>query len=332
MDKVARLSDKDRRELFESTASTMGLHPAIIEKDFWVCWTLRKLFTSPLLGENLVFKGGTSLSKVHRLIERFSEDIDLVLNWELLEYGVSGRDPWEEQPSNTQQDRLCREVNAKAAKYLKNVFHPHLANLFASTPAMTASVSKREALTINIRYPAAFELTALRPDVKLEIGPLASWMPSDKHIIRPYAAEAYPAVFEDPDCPVRAIRAERSFWEKATILHQQAHRETNMPPSYSRHYYDLAQMAKSPVKASALADLELLEDVVLFKMRFYRSAWAHYEEAKPGTFRLLPKTQVAQALEADYEKMKAMFFHAPPDWDVILSTLRALEEEINKNG
>lgn len=329
MDKVARLPMQERRDIFESTASAKGLHPAIIEKDFWVCWTLQKLFASSLLGQNLVFKGGTSLAKVHHLIERFSEDIDLVLNWELLGYGRSGRDPWEEQPSNTQQDRFNSEVNNKAAAYLKESFHPHLIELFAATPNVVASISERELLTINIRYPATYTLDSLRPDVKLEIGPLATWVPSDQHIIRPYAAEIYPDLFEDADCTVVAIRAERSFWEKATILHQQAHRTTTMPPNYSRHYYDLAQMAISPVKKAALADLELLEDVVLFKKRFYRSTWARYEDAKPGTFRLLPTTQGAKELKVDYTKMEAMLFNTPPVWDEILSTLKKLEHEIN---
>lgn len=87
MDKVAALTDAQRSELFEATAGAMGIHPAVAEKDFWVCWVLKKLFASPELKDKLVFKVGTSLSKVFKLIDRFSEDIDLVLNWELLGYG-----------------------------------------------------------------------------------------------------------------------------------------------------------------------------------------------------------------------------------------------------
>lgn len=77
------------------------MNPAIIEKDFWVCWVLKKLFASNQLADQLVFKGGTSLSKVLQLIDRFPEDIDLVLNWQLLGYEKDGQDPWEAQPSNT---------------------------------------------------------------------------------------------------------------------------------------------------------------------------------------------------------------------------------------
>ncbi len=106
MDNVANLSDRQRQELFGQTAANRGFHPAIAEKDFWVCWVLMKLFGSEELTKQLVFKGGTSLSKAHHLIQRFSEDIDLVLNWQLLGYGPGGDDAWREIPSNTQLDRL----------------------------------------------------------------------------------------------------------------------------------------------------------------------------------------------------------------------------------
>lgn len=136
-------------------------------------------------------------------------------------------------------------------------------------------------------------------------------------------------MFDEPDCPVVAIKAERTFWEKATILHQQAHRTTRTPPGYSRHYYDLFQMAASPVKAVALGDIKLLSDVVEFKQRFYRSTWARYEEAKPGTFRLMPTEASGEQLEGDYEAMQEMFFARPPKWTDILVSLGRLEKEIN---
>ena len=82
--------------------------------------------------------------------------------------------------------------------------------------------------------------------------------------------------------------AERSFWEKAKILHQQAHRPTPMPPRYSRHYYDLHKLAGSPVCDAALADLALLQDGSSFKRRFYPSAWATYETARPRSLKLIP--------------------------------------------
>lgn len=117
----------------------------------------------------------------------------------------------------------------------------------------------------------------------------------------------------------------------ASILHHEANRpESSLQPlRYSRHYYDLAMMAAAPVKDLALADLALLEDVVEFKQRFYRRPWAQYDEAKPGTFRLMPFDRVMAAVEKDYVQMRNMIFGRFPSFDEIMETLRTLEREIN---
>ena len=72
-----RRSASDQALIIQETAARCGLLPVMVEKDFWVSWTLAVLFGHPEFGRQLVFKGGTSLSKVFGVIERFSEDIDL---------------------------------------------------------------------------------------------------------------------------------------------------------------------------------------------------------------------------------------------------------------
>ena len=163
----------------------------------------------------------------------------------------------------------------------------------------------------------------------LEIGPLASWVPSITGDITPFAAEEFPEVFEDPKCTVTAITAERTFWEKATILHQQAHRTTDMPKGYSRHYYDMFRLSESSFKDKALADLDLLADVVRFKERFYRSPWARYDLARPGWIKLLPTRRGDTELQKDYRAMQPMIFKSSPTWSEIVAGLAQLEAEIN---
>jgi hypothetical protein len=330
MDKVAGLAPDQRRDLFRESAARRGMNAAIVEKDFWVCWVLRKLFTDAQLKDRMVFKGGTSLSKVFGLIDRFSEDIDLVLDWRLLGYGHGMEDPEQEFSSNRQRDRFNKEINEKAAAYIAGELLNRLAGLFGGIPEITVRIDPSDPHSINIRYPAAFQEDYLRPEVKLEIGPLASWVPSAPHIIHPYASEDFPKVFENPSCPVVAISAERTFWEKATILHQQAYRPDAMPPRYSRHYYDLYRLTLSGTKDQALANLQLLEDVVKFKQRFYPSAWSRYDLAKPGSFRLTPDERHLAALERDYREMAVMFFGEVPTFDAIRQSLAALEGDINR--
>ena len=76
MDEFIQMTMERRRRFCEEAQAKLGLPAASIEKDFWVCWTLRELFGLPEDGPHLTFKGGTSLSKAWKLIERFSEIID----------------------------------------------------------------------------------------------------------------------------------------------------------------------------------------------------------------------------------------------------------------
>jgi len=331
MDKLARRPAEDRRDIFSEAAARLGIRPTIIEKDFWVCVTLKFLFQKSRFRKSLVFKGGTSLSKAHGLIERFSEDIDLVLDWNLIGFGDKLRDPMQDFTSKGKQDQFNKEINRLAADYIAKTLCPELGDLLRQeNVGLSAAVDPDDPHTVNIRYPAAFAETYIRPEVRLEIGPLASWVPSATHVIRPYAFDVMPEVFENPVCEVVAIAAERTFWEKATILHQEAHRKTQIPQRYSRHYYDLYKLAVSRVRASALADPKLLQDVVAFKQRFYPSAWAQYDLAVPGSLKLLPTTAShVKYLAQDYEEMQIMLFGTPPEFDNIVEELKGLETEIN---
>lgn len=87
MSNFLTLSNKEKKEIILETSNSRGLNPTIIEKDYWVCWTLDKISKLPHIRENIIFKGGTSLSKVFHLIDRFSEDIDLFFGRSYLGFG-----------------------------------------------------------------------------------------------------------------------------------------------------------------------------------------------------------------------------------------------------
>ena len=179
-------------------------------------------------------------------------------------------------------------------------------------------------------YPRIFGEAAILPVVRMEIGALAAWTPVQDAVVTPYAAQQYPQIFEQPSTQILTVAPERTYWEKATILHKEAFRTNGkMPTRYSRHYYDLYCMDKSPVKEAALSDLELLERVVRFKDRFYPAGSAHYELAKPGTMRLLPPEDCTPTLRDDYEHMKNMIFGERPEFDKIMDCMKRMEQEIN---
>lgn len=327
MDKVAKLSQRERNELFSETANAMRTTPAIVEKDFWVVWVLGRIFANTELARILKFKGGTSLSKVFGLIGRFSEDIDLILDWQ----EVTKDNPFAER-SKSKQNAFNEAINAQAVKHIESVILPQVQKIIGDL--CTCSIDTENQHAINVRYPAAFGDGYLRPEILLEIGPLASWLPSNVFPIQPYAALHFPRVFEHPVCEVPTILAERTFWEKATILHQEAHRDLgrSMPPRYSRHYYDLAKLAQSDVKKNALVDLAMLAAVVAFKQKFYLSGWAQYELAKPPTLKLIPPEPRLSELARDYQAMQNMIFDQHLTFDQVMQILQALEAEINALG
>ena len=331
MRKIAGIKAKEREALFRNTAAKMGVSEAVIEKDFWVCYMLDYLFNRCPWKNNLAFKGGTSLSKAYDLIKRFSEDIDLILDWRVLGYGFD--EPWE-QRSNTKQDAFNKEANERAAVFLRDEFIPSIITDLSEELSLPVKceIDPFDAQTVKFIYPNSFSDTAILQEIRLEIGALAAWTPAAEQTITSYAAKYYGRVFEQPSTHILTVLPERTFWEKVTILHREAFRDESrsLPSRYSRHYYDLFCMSKSSVKDRALSDTDLLARVVAFKDKFYRCPWARYDLAKRGTMRLTPPEYNIPKLQDDYKHMQNMIFGEKPEFDVILDTVSTLENEINK--
>ena len=330
MKDIAKLPAKDRSELFQATAGKMGLPSYVIEKDFWVCFMLDHLFHDCKYKEKFVFKGGTSLSKSYHVIERFSEDIDLILDWR--DFTEENQDPWEER-SNTKQDKFNKQINKEAAAFYRNELTPQLNMEIVEKigEGTWFEVDKDDEMVINFYYPQIFEPEYLRGCVRLEIGPLAEWLPSHNTEIVPFAAEQYPKLFSQKATEILTIDVERTFWEKLTILHKIAHfPETKVLPSrYARHLYDVYKMGKSDVKKSAYEKKELLEKDIVFKQKFYYAKAAHYETATLENIVLIPNKTVCTELEKDYAAMQNMIYGEIPDFEEILEFLNELQEEIH---
>lgn len=339
MDDVARFSPRERADLFNEAAARRGLVSAIIEKDFWACWTLKRIFALPGDNPTVVFKGGTSLSKAYGVIRRFSEDIDLSFDRHNL--GYTGQEDPQTAPSRKKAEELLERLDTSVLKHIDGVFVPRLEEAIAAAlPGQRVWRLEKDPAdpkTIILRYPSS--LTAgtygaiqyVNPVVRLELGARGDPWPTERRPIRSYAAEEFPAVFREPTADVTVLAAERTFWEKATLLHAEYHRpvEKLTGDRLSRHYYDLALLADTPYGERALQDLRLLGQVAEQKARFFASGWANYHTAKPGTLRLVPPESRMSALGGDYEKMKPMFFDEPPPFATLIRRLRELEDKIN---
>lgn len=170
---------------------------------------------------------------------------------------------------------------------------------------------------------------ALVQEIRLEIGCLAAWTPLTEREITPFVSEQFPHLFEKQLTIIRTVDAKRTFWEKATILHSEAHRNgTLIPQRYSRHYYDLYLLYKSHVKNEAFADIELLEKVARFKQKFYRSNRAKYDEVNKEGLKLIPPQESRKALRDDYNSMQSMIYGEKFPFNTILEGLEKMLEEI----
>lgn len=343
MDDFAKLSRRDRADLFRTVATKRNLNPSIIEKDFWVCWTLKRVFSLPKPPAGLLFKGGTSLSKVFKLIERFSEDIDLSFDRAAL--GFSGEnDPLVASSAKKRQKGV--EALAEACqKIIFEQFLPQLGNAMDESLGKSSSEKWRLELdpndpdkqTLLFHYPQGIENRRgdepayIRPHVRLELGARSDPWPSAKGTVIPFVAEDFPSAFSAPTAEVNALAAERTFLEKATILHKWYHAPKDKPfrDRLSRHYYDVVRLIENGVGKRALADTELLTKVTQHMDVFFAAGWARYSEAKQGTLHLVPHPDRADAIRRDYEQMREMIFGDQPDFGHLVNVLKSTETAFN---
>ena len=231
-----KISKNELEQVVRNASLKIGINEVIIEKDYWVCFVLNYLFSKCKWKDAFTFKGGTSLSKCFHLIQRFSEDIDLILDWRVIGYSVD--EPWEER-SSTKQDKFNKESNRKTEAFLKNEFVPQLESDFSNmlNEDFHISIDENDPQTVLFEYPKVFKSSYVTQAVRLEIGTLAAWTPSEVVPILPDIQKIYPMLFDGDFIAVRTVLPERTFWEKATILHHEANRpkELGIPKRYARH-------------------------------------------------------------------------------------------------
>jgi len=295
----------------------------------------------PSAGNRRAFdlQGGTSLSKVFKVIERFSEDIDGSIDRSFLGFG--GTNEPEAGASNKEKQRRIDGLKAACQQKIAKELLPALEAAIRAKVrddekwALRSDADDPDQQTLLFDYATSFPPDAtgyVRRMVKIEMGARADHWPSETKAITPYVAGQFPKGFKEGSYPVRVLSAERTFWEKATILHAEFHRpaEKAMPECFSRHYCDFYEMVRRGVGTSAVAKLDLLARVAQHKNLFFKTSWAHYNEAVKGSLRVMPPEHRLKALRDDYAKMQQMFFGEPPTFDNILALLRQWESQFNQ--
>lgn len=323
------LSPADRTEALEVAASRLSRPTHILEKDVWVVWLLSVLYDSEV-GNHLTFKGGTSLSKAYKIIDRFSEDVDLT--YDIRELIGRGDPPPE---SRSQADKVTREVRELLPLWLETKIAPLIASALDKENLNATVDLSLDQITLEYSQLVS-SYSYVKPRVLLEFGARATGEPWERIEVRCDMAAALPEL-EFPIAMPRVLDIARTFWEKATAAHVFCKRGRGRGDGrISRHWYDLAAMARlDGFEKLAANDVALL--VVQNKKAFFREndasgATIDYTDAVSGHLQLVPTGAALDLLATDYIEMRTngMLPESAPDFESLLELCRRCEESLNQ--
>lgn len=331
------LSVDNRRDVFEAAAESLDTRSTYIEKDFWVCIAL-DIFYNGLTPKHprILFKGGTSLSKVYGLIQRFSEDVDFTIFSEDLGF----ENDQASRLSKNKREDLSKKIIAKTSEYicghLKSDLEQAVVHLSAES-SIAIDENDQDRSTLLLRYASLFENDEyVQPTVKLEGGGRSAVDPHQEHSIQPLIFPILKDKGWDFSVPkIITIDAQRTFWDKVFILHglYYGYQDEKRVPSdrqrLSRHYYDVAKIYSTEIGKQAIENVELREKVRQHKLDFFKTAWKKFDLAVPGSFQIVPYGDLKSALARDYQAMQGMMLGDAPEFSDILTTLEHLQRHIS---
>lgn len=330
------LSKKDQREALEYGRAETGRPVHLLEKDVWVVWTLRALFKSPLAAD-LTFKGGTSLSKVYKVIDRFSEDIDLTYDIRKLIpdlIGESGELP----TSRSQAGKWTQAVRHRLPDWITLNVQPALqAALTREHLAARLELGGQENDKLFLHYPALTQGTGyVAPVVTLEFGARATGEPHEVFQVTCDIA-SHLAALSFPIASPLVMSVARTFWEKATAAHVFCAQGRIRSERYARHWHDLAAIARSPHFAAVITNRAVATAVARHKSYFFieKGADGHvidYMLATTGHLKIVPEGEAKIALAKDYAAMLAdeVMVGNAVSFDELLQACADLEAKVNR--
>lgn len=322
------IPSETKRRAYVETAEKTGLSAFAAEKDWWVVQTLSVVFGMDV-SAHLVFKGGTSLSKGWKIIERFSEDVDLALDRAFL--GFDG------ELSKKQRGNLRKETGL----YVDGVFYPELISKFEQSGFADVRfelVEEKESdrdRKIIIYYPNVIDAPGyLQPAVQIEISCRSLREPFTMRNITPYLDEVLPDTgFIQTPAIIPTVNPERTFLEKIFLLHEEFHRpaERRRVNRLSRHLYDVVKLSRTSFAEKALSDRALYETIVNHRYCFTRVGEVNYNLHQPQTINPIPPEDLMEAWKADYNVMieQMIYEENPPGFGEVISDLKNLTRIIN---
>ncbi len=329
------LTDDQRRTSLAQAEANSGIIPKALEKDWWVTLTLKALFQTPY-AELLIFKGGTSLSKCWKLINRFSEDIDIAMSSEL--FGMEYRD----SPGSAYLNKLKRRGCAFTTNELKNALEEQLAAIGIPDGVITVEAGEitdgmpdKDPQELFVKYTSLYDPNPyLADEVKIEVSVRSKLEPYTLMPVQSLLYEYFPnPIYVEEPFAVQAVEPHKTFLEKIFLLHEQFHREADVvikTERMSRHYHDLARMMNTDVGQKALAD-KVLYSAIVYHRRFYnRIKGIDYELLHTPHINFYPPEAMLGGYQTDYKEMyENMIYGEAPSQEELFILIKELNQRFN---
>ncbi len=333
MNKWFQQSEERRLAIITQTSNIVGLPPQAVEKDLWVTLTLKALFDLPL-SEHMVFKGGTSLSKAWKQIERFSEDIDLAIDRTY--FGFAG------DLGKNQLDKLRKISCAFVTNDLKVLLEKKLQTLGAnpekfSLIAREVKSTDTDPQVLEFQYQPLVGHEGYLPDrILIEVGSRSLIEPHVPRAIQSLIDESYPEQeFSSSPFSVASVIPERTFLEKIMLLHEEFLKplEKSKPNRMSRHLYDLHRLMDTDYGLNAVKDKALFETIVSHRRKFTPIRGLDYSLHTSQTINLIPPDNIVGEWQADYKVMQTnMIYGNAPSFEELLKRMKLLMDRLKNQG
>jgi hypothetical protein len=326
------LTDEQRKISLAQAERTSGIIPKALEKDWWVTLTLKALFQTPY-AELLIFKGGTSLSKCWKLINRFSEDIDIAMSPKLF-----GKD-YQESPGTGYLNRLKRAGCAFTSKELKNALMEQFMAVGVPEGAITIEAGAvaegmpdKDPQELFIKYTSLYDPNPyLADEVKIEVSVRSKLEPYAAVPVQSLLYEHFPnAAYQEQPFSVQAVEPHKTFLEKAFLLHEQFHRGVSAiikTERMSRHYHDLARMMDTEVGQRALSDKDLYAAIIRHRSYYNRMKGIDYDLLRTPHINFYPPELMLVGYQEDYKVMlENMIYGDAPDHEELFVLIKQLNQ------
>lgn len=323
-----RYKQDEKHIIFNQLAAKLKIHPASIEKDWWVVRTLELILTMDV-SEFIVFKGGTSLSKAWNIIERFSEDVDLALDRSFLGY---------EECKTVKQ---VKKLRSSTRNYIYKDFIPGLQNAFIKAGYSDVEVKLNEEegknlepVQISILYKSCTTISAYtNPYVKIEIGSRSLREPSTNKEFSSLVGEHFPdRPFADSQIIVSCANPERTLLEKLFLLHEEFSKPEDKikVDRLSRHLYDVEMLTRKGFLEIAIKEKELYNEIINHRQIYTKISEIDYNFHQPKALNPLPPKAIMNSWKKDYLKMQEEMIHGDSlSFNELIERIAEIKNRIN---